>query len=542
PGGSGHAYFPGGIYEYEKTFEVTEDQAGKPMLLYFEGVYRNASVIVNGKEAGGCAYGYIPFAADLTDLVHAGENTVKVTADNSELPNSRWYSGSGIYRPVWLVTSEKDHICFEGVRVDTLSINPARIRIRTEIEGEGTVQVSVLDAEGNKAAQGNGCDIILEIPGALLWSDESPYLYRAQVSLIKDGAAVDEETVSFGIRLISWSSQGLFINGKETLLRGGCIHHDGGILGAACYDESEYRRARILKESGFNALRISHNPASRALLEACDALGLYVMDETWDMWYSHKTLYDYAGYFMDNWKEDLTKLISRDYNHPCVIMYSIGNEISEPASQKGVDLAKEMIDLIHEKDPGRPASGGINLMIITRSAAGKAIYNEDGSGRADEKKEESSSGMNSTMFNLMASMVGSGMNMAANGKKADRITSPLLDALDIAGYNYASGRYMGEGKLHPDRVIVGSETFPQDIYKNWQMVKKLPYLVGDFMWTAWDYLGECGIGAWAYTDDGRGFDKPYPWILADTGALDILGTPNGELFLAQSAWGLLKNP
>ena len=542
PGGSGHAYFPGGIYEYEKSFEIGKDQLGKPVLLHFEGVYRNASVSVNGKEAASCAYGYIPFTADLTDLVREGENTVTVRADNSQLPNSRWYSGSGIYRPVWLLTSEKDHICFEGVRVDTLSVNPARIRIRTRTEGEGQVQVSVLDAQGNMAAEGKGCDVILEIPEASLWSDENPYLYRARVSLIKDGAPVDEETVSFGIRLISWSSRGLYINGKETLLRGGCIHHDQGILGAACYDESEYRRARILKESGFNALRISHNPASRALLEACDKLGLYVMDETWDMWYNHKTLYDYAGYFMDNWKEDLTKLVSRDYNHPSVIMYSIGNEISEPATEKGVDLAKEMIALLHEQDPGRPVTGGINLMIISRSAAGKGIYNEDGSGRADEKKQESASGMNSTMFNLMASMVGTGMNKAANGKKADRITSPVLDALDIAGYNYASGRYKKEGKLHPDRLIAGSETFPQDIYKNWQMVKELPYLAGDFMWTAWDYLGECGIGAWAYTDDGRGFDKPYPWILADTGALDILGTPNGELFLAQSAWGLLKNP
>lgn len=216
--------------------------------------------------------------------------------------------------------------------------------------------------------------------------------------------------------------------------------------------------------------------------------------------------------------------------------------ISEPATEKGVSLAKEMVDLLHQIDPSRAATGGINLMIITRSAKGNAIYKEDGSGRSDEKMAKNSSGMSSTMFNLMASMVGSGMNKAANGKKADEVTTPVLDALDIAGYNYASGRYKMEGKKHPNRIVVGSETFPQDIYKNWQMVKELPYLVGDFMWTAWDYLGECGIGAWAYTPDGRGFDKPYPWLLGDVGVLDILGTPNGELFLAQCAWGQLRAP
>ncbi|MBQ6384468.1 MAG: DUF4982 domain-containing protein [Clostridia bacterium] len=542
PGGSGHAFFPGGIYQYEKTFTVEETQAGKPMLLHFEGAYRNTTVTVNGEEAGSCAYGYIPFTADITKLVHAGENTVSVRVDNSQLPNSRWYCGSGIYRPVWLLTAEEDHIAFEGVKVDTVSVEPAKIRVRTEIAGSGDIAVEIRNAQGKTVAEGQGSDITLEIRNAQLWSAETPVLYTARVTLKKGGKPVDEETISFGIRQITWSNKGLFINGQETLLRGGCIHHDSGILGAATYDESEYRRAKLLKEAGFNALRISHNPASRALLEACDKVGLYVMDETWDMWYNHKTLHDYATDFTANWKDDLTKLVNRDYNHPSVIMYSIGNEISEPATEKGVQLAKEMVALLHQLDPGRAATGGINLMIITRSAKGNAIYKEDGSGRADEKKQKNSSGMSSTMFNLMASMVGSGMNKAANGKKADEVTTPVLDALDIAGYNYASGRYRMEAKKHPNRIVVGSETFPQDIYKNWQMVKELPYLVGDFMWTAWDYLGECGIGAWSYTPDGRGFDKPYPWLLADTGAMDILGTPNAELFLAQCAWGLLDAP
>ena len=542
PGGSGHAYFPGGVYTYEKIFVVSADQVGKPMLLHFEGAYRNSAVTVNGQEAECCAYGYIPFAVDMTELVHEGENTVSVRVDNSQLPNSRWYSGSGIYRPVWLLTGEADHIVFEGVKVDTVSIDPAKIRVRTEIAGSGDVSVEIRDASGKTVAEERGTDITLDIRDAQLWSAETPYLYTAHVTLKKDGRLVDEEAVSFGIRQITWSSKGLFVNGQETLLRGGCIHHDSGILGAATYDENEWRRARLLKEAGFNALRMSHNPASRALLEACDALGLYVMDETWDMWYSPKTKFDYSSDFMANWREDMTKLVRRDYNHPSVILYSIGNEVSEPATEKGVALAKEMIALVHALDPSRPVTAGINLMILTRSAKGNAIYKEDGSGRGDEKKQQGMSGMSSTMFNMITSIVGTGMNKGANSSKADKITTPVLDALDIAGYNYASGRYRMEAKKHPDRIVVGSETFPQDIYKNWQMVKELPYLIGDFMWTAWDYLGECGIGAWAYTPDGKGFDKPYPWILGDVGALDILGTPNGELFLAQCAWGLLDAP
>lgn len=542
PGGSGHAYFPGGVYIYEKQFEVSAEQAGKPMLLHFEGAYRNTVVTVNGLEAGGCAYGYIPFTADITKLVHVGENTVSVRVDNSQLPNSRWYSGSGIYRPVWLVTAEEDHIAFEGVKVDTVSISPAKIRVRTEIAGSGDVAIEIKDAQGRTVAEDQGADVTLVIRNGKLWSAETPALYTAHVTLKKAGKPVDEETISFGIRQITWSNQGLFVNGESILLRGGCVHHDNGILGAATYDESEYRRAKLLKEAGFNALRISHNPASRAMLEACDRVGLYVMDETWDMWYNHKTKFDYASDFLANWKDDLTKLVKRDYNHPSVILYSIGNEISEPANEKGVQLAKDMIALLHDLDFSRAVTAGINLMILSRSAKGNAIYKEDGSGRDDEKKQKSMAGMSSTMLNLIASMVGTGMNKAANSAKADQIITPVLDALDIAGYNYASGRYRMEGRKHPNRIVVGSETFPQDIYKNWQMVKELPYLIGDFMWTAWDYLGECGIGAWAYTPDGKGFDKPYPWLLGDVGALDILGTPNGELFLAQCAWGLLKAP
>lgn len=538
PSGSAGAYFNGDIYTYEKVFEVPADWEQKHILFQFEGVYRNARVYLNDREAGGAAYGYIPFFVCADGFLHYGEkNTIRVVADVSEQPDSRWYSGGGIYRPVWLWVGEKEHIEPEGIRVTTLSYSPARIFVKTAHKG-GEIAVEILDAQRKVVASGAGEELELEIPDAKLWSNKTPYLYTCLVRLTRDGVKLDEAEVTFGIRKLEWSGKGLKINGKRILLRGGCVHHDNGILGAASYAESEERRVRILKKAGFNALRSSHNPASEAMLAACDRYGMFVMDETWDMWFHHKSKFDYASCWRDNYKCDLQALVSRDFNHPSVILYSIGNEVSEPAKEEGIDVIREMLDYLHGEDPNRAVTGGFNLMIISSAKKGKGVYDEEGGRKNDSDK--AMNGMNSTMFNMVTNMVGTGMNRSANSRKADQATTPALELLDIAGYNYASGRYPLERKAHPGRVILGSETFPQDIAKNWAMVKKYPYLVGDFMWTAWDYLGEVGIGAWAYTPDGKGFAKPYPWLLADCGALDILGNPNGELFLAQAAWGKLS--
>lgn len=535
--GSAGAYFHGDVYTYEKEFEVPKEWENQHILFQFEGVYRNAKVFLNEKEAGGAAYGYIPFFVCADGLLQYGsKNTIRVVADASRQPDSRWYSGGGIYRPVWLWTGVKESVEPEGIRISTLSYKPARILVEVRHNG-GEAGVEILDKNGKTVASGTGQRLKMEIPNAALWSEDAPNLYICRVQLSKDGTVTDTAESVFGIRKVEWSSKGLTINGKSTLLRGGCIHHDNGILGAATHAESEVRRVRILKEAGFNALRISHNPASAALLEACDRYGMYVMDETWDMWFHHKSKFDYASDWRKNYKYDLQALVARDFNHPSVIMYSIGNEVSEPAKEEGLAVIKEMVEYLHGADPNRAVTGGFNLMIISSAKKGKGVYDEEG-GRKDDK-DKAMSGMNSTMFNMVTNMVGTGMNRAANSKKADIATTPALDLLDIAGYNYGSGRYPLETKAHPQRVIVGSETFPQDIAKNWKMVEEYPYLIGDFMWTAWDYLGEAGLGAWAYTPDGKGFNKPYPWLLADCGALDILGNPNGELYLAQAAWGML---
>ena len=539
PSGAAGAFFSGGVYYYEKKIEHVEMLADKHVELVFEGVYKDAKVYLNGELLAQHAYGYTPFSVVLDGkLDETKDNVILVKVNNREMPNSRWYTGSGIYRPVSLYISEKEHIALNGVRIKTLSVDPPKIMVSVEHNGE-EMEIAIKDGEELLAvSKENNAEIVL--PSAKLWDEHHPYLYDCDVKIKKSGNVVDEDSERFGIRMISWATDGFYVNGKRTLLRGACVHHDNGILGARSYELSEERRVRILKEAGYNAIRSAHNPASEAMLRACDKYGVYVMDETWDVWYKAKNAYDYSRDFLENYEDDIHAMIDRDYNHPSVIMYSISNEVSEPAQPKGLELAKEMIAIFHEADDTRPVTGGMNLMIMSRSADGNDIYQEGGGRSEDDEKK--AAGMNSLMFNVMTSMIGSGMNKAANSKKADRITSPILDALDIAGYNYASGRYPLEGKEHPDRVIFGSETFPGDIAKNWKMVKEYPYLIGDFMWTGWDYLGEAGAGAWAYTDDAKGFEKPYPWLLADVGAIDILGNPTGELYLAQAAWEQLKSP
>ncbi len=551
PGGQALAHFTGGVYKYQKCFTAPAEWKDQSMILEFEGVYRNASVVLNGHELARHCYGYTPFYVDISSALKCGgENILTVNADNSKIPNSRWYTGGGIYRPVWLYIGERSHILPGGIKVSTVSYMPAQIQVEVEYSCHD-VQESDIDIEveiyrkGRKAAaakgNGEGKAIIIDIPDADLWSEDTPNLYECRAILSVGGKTADMDEVSFGIRKLEWSPEGFLVNGKNTLLRGGCIHHDNGILGAASYAESEERRVRILKENGFNAVRSAHNPISTAMLDACDRYGIYVMDEAWDMWYKPKMKHDYALDFDRCWQEDLESMVRRDYSHPSVVMYSIGNEVSEPAEAQGINLAQKLVAEVHRLDASRPVTCGLNLMILNTAAQGKAVSKAD----SESGKEEAApmpTPTDSTSFNMMAAMIGQGMNRATASPEIDKAVSPLLDLLDIGGYNYASGRYPLDSELHPDRVIVGSETFPQDIARNWEMVKKYPYLIGDFMWTAWDYLGEAGIGAWTYHKDGCTFDKPFPWLLADTGAIDILGHPGAEAVYAKIVWGLRKEP
>lgn len=530
PSGSGSAYFAGGKYVYEKFFDVPEEWRTKCILLQFEGVYRKAEVYLNDRLITKCMYGYLPFWADLSDyLLFGKENRIRVVADNQDTPNSRWYTGAGIYRSVWIWTGNRVHIEPEGVRITTVSYEPAVISVEVEKAGDREQTETAVEILDNgkviASAAGTGCKIT--IPQASLWNAEQPYLYQCRVTLKEKDVIKDEIVENFGIRKIEWSTKGLFINGKETLLKGGCIHHDNGLLGARSYRKAEERKVKKLKEWGFNATRSAHNPANPALLEACDKLGMYVLDETWDMWYKSKTEHDYAKDFMECYEDDMKAIVARDYNHPSVIMYSIGNELTEPADAEGVEFAKKLVEAMHKRDSTRPVTCGLNLTLVMMSAMHKQGQKDVTEEVSQEEKE-----INSTVFNETVANFGKTMCLAANRPEIEQLSTPCLDLMDIAGYNYATGRYQMEGELHPDRILVGSETMPQDISENWNMVEKLPYLIGDFMWTSWDYLGEAGVGAWSYDECCTGFNKPYPWLLAEAGVLDILGNDTAEAGLA----------
>lgn len=544
-------YFTGGVYRYRKAFRAPAAWEGRHVEVAFDGVMRNATVLLNGQELARHAYGYTPFAVDITDAVDCGdENLLEVIADNSELPCSRWYTGAGIYRDVHLLEGAARHITWRGLRIDTLAHDPARIRVRTELAGPALpcerIRVEVLDGE-RVLARAEGADVEIEVPDAVPWSDERPRLYTCHATLLDGEDTVDTAQEDFGIRTLSWSGEGLFVNGKPVLLRGGCVHHDNGVLGAVSCAEAEERRVRIMKESGFNAIRSSHNPASTALLNACDRLGMYVMDESFDMWYQHKNSHDYAGDFEACHLDDLSAMVERDRNHPSVIMYSIGNEVSEPAHERGLAVAREMIDHVHALDPTRPVTAGINFLILMMEKQGKGLYAEGGAAAtaAEKPAPEAAAGSQeksgSLVFNTMMSTLGRGMNLISATKKADEAASPVLDMLDICGYNYAAPRYRKEGKRHPGRTIVGSETLPQDIAGNWALVERLPYLIGDFMWTGWDYLGEAAIGAWNYEGTSMA-NVTYPWLLSGAGVIDITGRPDAEAAYAATVWGRRTTP
>lgn len=528
--GRHNGFFPGGFYHYEKTINVPAEWLQKHVTLNFEGVYQKSSVLINGQKAGGAIYGYIPFTVCVDGLLHEGENAIRVEVDNSQVANSRWYSGAGIYRPVHLCVQEQTYI--EEIRINTQSVQPAIINVSTKING-GKIRTTIL-WKGKKVASSEGTNVNITVPDAQLWSADEPNLYQAKVELLKDGKVIETQTKDFGIRQITWSANGLLVNGKQTLLKGGCLHHDNGILGACEYNDAAYRKIAIMKQYGFNAIRSSHNPCSEALLKACDELGMYVMDELWDMWYLKKTPYDYASEWEANHEQDIEAMVRKDYSHPSVIMYSIGNEVKEPADEKGIKTAQHLIDRLHQLDPSRPVTAGINLTLMFMHKMGISWGQFSNSGKQGE--------MSSEQYNKMVTMLGDRMMKAVLRPDVDSITSPVLDMLDISGYNYGSYRYEADGTAHPGRVVVGAETYPYQLSQNWAQVERLPYLVGDFMWTAWDYIGEVSLGAWYNTDENPDFTQKYPCLLAGAGAIDLIGNPTGEVLRAQAIWSKDDRP
>lgn len=551
-GGANTGWFAGYDYLYEKHFTPDAAQAAQSAVLEFEGVYHNAEVHLNGEKIAACPYGYSDFFADLTGKVKSGQdNVLQVIARNADQPNSRWYSGAGIYRPVTLWTAPAQHILPDGVQVRTLGIDPAKVEVTVRTAGSGTVSITILDGERVVAAaqaQSDGkASAQLKIPSARLWSPGTPALYRCQAAF-----GDDQAETTFGIRTLSWGDSGFLLNGKRVILCGACIHHDHGVLGACCYPEAEERKVRLLKQVGYNALRCAHNPCSKAFLDACDRLGMLVMDEYADQWYIHKTQYDYAGYLPDCWPQDLESMVRKDYNHPSVIMYSIGNEVAETAQPRGIALTKQMTGDLHRLDGTRPVTCGVNIFFNFLSSMGFGVYSDEkarreanagarraAAGKAAPKKKA----VGSEFFNNLAGLLGADfMKWGATLPPCDWKTKDSFANLDVAGYNYGIGRYRHDLKKYPHRLIVGSETFCSDAYRFYELARHEPRLLGDFVWAGMDYLGEVGIGAWEYPDYVPDFSHGPGWIAAGAGRIDLIGRAQGEALYTRVALDLEKGP
>ena len=539
-GGTNTGWYEGYDYEYRRTLTVPENELADTHILEFEGVYHNAEVWLNGQKAAFRPYGYTNFYVDCAPYLHAGENELRVIARNADQPNSRWYSGAGIYRPVQLWTARGAHITLNGAKIRTLSLDPAVVEVRVKTTAPGTVRLTVDDLPAMQQESDGEAVFTLTLDNARLWTPETPNLYTCRVSF-----ADDEVTETFGVRKVAWGTDGFLFNGKRYIIQGACIHHDNGLLGAVCDPDAVARKVRLLKENGYNAIRSAHNPCSKALLAECDRQGMLVMDEYIDHWYIHKTEHDYVDYFNDWWHQDLTDMVEKDYNHPCVVLYSTGNEVSETAQKRGIALTKEMTDFLHGLDDSRPVTCGVNIFFNFLSSIGFGVYSDEKAKKEAERAEKAKQrgekaakkkAVGSQFFNNLAGLLGDEfMKRGATLHGCDVKTRDAFANMDIAGYNYGIYRYKHDLKKYPQRLILGSETFCNDAYKFRELAKQEPRLVGDFVWAGMDYLGEVMVGSWEYADYAETFDGGPGWVSAGSGRIDLTGKPLGEALYTRVA-------
>ena len=539
-GGTNTGWYEGYDYEYRRTLTVPENALADTHILEFEGVYHNAEVWLNGQKAAFRPYGYTNFYVDCAPYLHAGENELRVIARNADQPNSRWYSGAGIYRPVQLWTAGGAHIALNGVKIRTLSLDPAVVEVRVKTTAPGTVRLTVDDLPAVQQESDGEAVFALTLDNARLWTPETPNLYTCRVSF-----ADDEVTETFGVRKVEWGTDGFLLNGKRYIIQGACIHHDNGLLGTVCDPDAVARKVRLLKENGYNAIRSAHNPCSKALLAECDRQGMLVMDEYIDHWYIHKTEHDYVDYFNDWWHQDLTDMVEKDYNHPCVVLYSTGNEVSETAQKRGIALTKEMTDFLHGLDDSRPVTCGVNIFFNFLSSIGFGVYSDEKAKKEAERAEKAKQrgekaakkkAVGSQFFNNLAGLLGDEfMKRGATLHGCDVKTRDAFANMDIAGYNYGIYRYKHDLKKYPQRLILGSETFCSDAYKFRELAKQEPRLVGDFVWAGMDYLGEVMVGSWEYADYAETFDGGPGWVSAGSGRIDLTGKPLGEALYTRVA-------
>ena len=558
---AGHAataFFPSGSWEYKKSFELTADEEGSAVLLEFEGVYRDASVRVNDTLVAHRPYGYSGFTVQVDHLLRFGEpNEVKVEARAHD--DSRWYSGAGIYRSVWLHQGGRVHLVPGGLQLTTPEIDDdvAVVMVSAEVRNQsiGTssavLRVEVVHPDGTVVADAQAPvttvpgDVQtarqrLTVPRPHFWGLDDPFLYTGRATLLRAGEVLDEQSTTFGIRSLTVDPiRGLRLNGETLLLRGACVHHDNGLLGAATIGRAEERRVELLKEAGFNAIRSAHNPLSRPMLEACDRLGVVVMDETFDMWTQPKSEHDYALRFPDWWEADVEAMVRKDRNHPSVVLYSIGNEIPEAGRPMGARVGRALAEKIRSLDSTRFVTEGISGLLV----GGAELFAHLAEGRhGEDQGPDEETGVNTAM-----TQIADRLNDLMKAPVVAENSAQTASYLDVVGYNYMDSRFGMDGELFPNRVMVGSETHPAAIDRGWAAVRRLPYVIGDFTWTGWDYLGEAGIGRTVYSqpDETPGtpsFLGEYPWRAAWCGDIDITGHRRPQSYYREIVFGLRTEP
>ncbi len=508
PGGSEGGFFIDGVGWYRKHFSVPESWRGKRIAVTFDGVFKNAELWVNDHYVARHPYGYSSFTVDLTDHIEVGaENLLAVRVDNSAPKHSRWYSGSGIYRHVWLLVRDPLHVADGGIYLTTPEVSAASalVRLETTVVNQSaaprpaTVRWVVRGPDGEECGSreaeadippGESHPFTQELPLAdpRLWSPDHPSLYRLQVEVRAEGEVVDAETTTFGIRSISFSAeQGFLLNGEPLTMRGGCVHHDCGPLGAMSIDRAEERKVEVLKASGFNAVRCAHNPPAPAFLDACDRLGMLVIDEAFDNWRERGTPNDNHLIFDDWWQRDLDSMLYRDRNHPSIVLWSIGNEVKERGLPWGPSIAHRLAERVRSIDPTRPVTSAVN-----------------------------------------------------NWPEWERV-DPFVAELDVCGYNYLVDRYEDDHKRHPVRIMAATETFASKAYEYWRAAERLPYVIGDFVWTSLDYLGESGIGGSWFEVEGEVRTRAnwlpgWPWHQAYCGDIDICGWKRPPSYYRDLLW------
>jgi beta-galactosidase len=494
-------YSVGGVGWYRKDFVLPASDAGKLVRVIFDGSYMQTTVWLNGAEIGSNQYGYSPFGFDLTqNLKPVGEHNVLAVKVANLGKNSRWYSGSGLFRPVHLEITNPLRIAQWGVSVTTPEIHPDNAIVKVNIEllnsgpaADATVRVRIRDPRGkivassqtHRAVSSDGmtANLSLDVPKPKLWSPDSPLLYRAEVTVLSGNQSIDSTETSFGIRSLSWDAEhGFQLNGQTIKLRGGCIHHDHGELGSASFPAAEERRVAILKAAGFNSIRCSHNMPAASFLEACDRAGMLVVDEAFDMWNQAKNPQDYSLFFKDNWQRDINAMLQRDRNHPCVVMWSIGNEIPERFEPSGAATAHMLADHIRSIDSTRPITAAFN--------------------------------------------------------KISNDSDPFFAALDICGYNYAPKSLERDHARLKNRIMMTTESYPKDAFEYWDKVTRIPSVIGDFVWTAWDYRGESAIGHTFPAGQSSSYLLGWPFENAFCGDFDVCGFVKPQSLYRQVLWGI----